>query len=69
MKNRAEIQRQNNSTLNNVFNNIQNNIFNKVFKNISMTLVNLTINLIDIFFLGMLNVGSACTPNANLEVN
>ena len=43
MKNRAEIQRQNNSTLNNILNNIFNNIFNKVFYNISMTLDNLAI--------------------------
>jgi hypothetical protein len=39
MKNRAEIQRQNNSSLNNVFNNILKNILN----NIKMTLDNLTI--------------------------
>lgn len=39
MKNRAEIQRQNNSSLNNIL----NNILNKVFYNISMTLDNLAI--------------------------
>ena len=44
MKNRAEIQRQNNSTLNNILNNIFNNIFNKVFYNILKTIVALTIN-------------------------
>jgi len=43
MKNRAEIQRQNNSSLNNVFNNILKNILKNVFNNISMTLDNLTI--------------------------
>ncbi len=43
MKNRAEIQRQNNSTLNNILNNIFNNIFNNVFYNISKTLDNLGI--------------------------
>ena len=43
MKNKAEIQRQNNSSLNNVFNNILKNILKNVFNNISMTLDNLTI--------------------------
>lgn len=42
MKNKAEIQRQNNSSLNNVFNNILKNILKNVFNNISMTLDTLT---------------------------
>ena len=61
----AYIQQQKYSSLNNVFNNVLNNLFNNVFNNIRKTLVNLTINLIDIFFFGMLNVSSTCTPNVN----
>jgi hypothetical protein len=49
MKNRTDIQRQNNSSLNNILNNILNKVFNKVFNNISMTLDNLAI--VGTFFL------------------
>lgn len=42
MKNRAEIQRQNNSSLNNVFNNILKNILKNVFSNVSKILDTLT---------------------------
>lgn len=45
MKNRTDIQRQNNSSLNNIL----NNILNKVFNNISMTKDNLAI--VGTFFL------------------
>lgn len=65
----TNLQQQKYRTLNNVFNNVLNNLFNNVFNNVTMTLDYLAIIMTDIFFLGMLNVGSTCPPNANLEVN
>ena len=65
----TNLQQQKYSTLNNVLNNVFNNLFNKVFNNVTMTIDDLAIIMLDFFSLGMLNVGSTCTPNANLEVN
>lgn len=49
MKNRTDIQRQNNSSLNNILNNILNKVFNKVFNNIPKIIDNLAI--VGTFFL------------------
>lgn len=58
MINRTDIQRQNNSSLNNVFNNIFKNILNKVLKKIKKTLDTLT--SVGTFFLWFAVTTSVC---------